>query len=153
MYNNILIPTDGSEQANNAVEAGLEMAQQMGATVHALYVITAFEAKIVPITKEQDQARAEHREYGEKVTGSVADLAGEMGVECVTAIEDGLVYREIKRYVEDNDIDLIVMGSQGQNNLEDIVLGSTTDKVIRTLDTPVTVVFEPPEKFGPGIDD
>jgi len=44
----------------NGVEEGVRLAAELGSTVHALYVIDAFEAKIVPITGEQDEAREEH---------------------------------------------------------------------------------------------
>src|SRR6056297_3354701 len=106
MYDDVLVPTDGSEQAANAVEEGIRLAEQLGATVHALHVVDEFEAKIVPITGEQEQKRAEYLEYGERITGEVADLAEEAGLDCVTAVETGIAHKEIQRYVEENDIDL-----------------------------------------------
>jgi nucleotide-binding universal stress UspA family protein len=142
MYDSILIPTDGSAQAMNAVEEGIRLAARLGATVHALAVIDEFEAKIVPITGAQDEKRAEYREYAEDLTGEVADVAADAGVECVTDIRTGVTHREIVDYIEDEEIDMVVMGSRGLSNLEEMLLGSTADNVIRSVDIPVTVVHQ-----------
>jgi nucleotide-binding universal stress UspA family protein len=146
MYENVLIPTDGSEQAANAIEEGIRLASELDATVHALHVVDEFEAKIVPITGEQEDKRAEYMEHGEQVVDEVADLATEAGVESVTAIETGLAHKMIVNYVEDNDIDIVVIGSRGLGGVEEMILGSTADKVIRLVDEPVTVVYKRPSK-------
>ncbi len=146
MYDPILIPTDGSRQAMNAVEEGVGLAARLGSTVHALYVIDEFEGKIVPITAEQDEKRAEYREYAEEITGEVADLAAEAGAECVTAVQTGVTHREIVDYVEEGGVEMVVMGSRGRSNLEEMLLGSTADKVIRAVDIPVTVVHKRPSE-------
>lgn len=143
-YDNILIPTDGSEQAANAVEEGIDLASEVGATVHALHVVDEFEAKIVPITGEQEAKREEYVEYGERITGEVADLAADAGLDAVTAVETGIAHEEIRQYVGDNDIDLVVIGSRGLGTIEEALLGSTADKVIRLVDIPVTVVYKRP---------
>jgi len=146
MYDTILIPTDGSAQSMNAVEEGVRLASVVGATVHALYVIDEFEAKVVPITGEQEDKAAEYEQYGEEVTGEVADAAEAAGVDCVAAVRAGVTHDEIERYAEEHDVDLVVMGSRGRSNLEEMLLGSTADKVIRSLDVPVTVVHKRPSE-------
>lgn len=146
MYDNILIPTDGSEQAANAVEEGIRLANELGATIHALHVVDEFEAKIVPITGEQEKKRAEYIEYGKRITGEVAELATEAGTESVTAVETGIAHKMIASYVEKNDIDFVVIGSRGLGSVEELILGSTVDKVVRLVDKPVTVVYKRPAK-------
>jgi Universal stress protein UspA and related nucleotide-binding proteins len=143
-YDNILIPTDGSEQAANAVEEGVKLAKELDATVHVLHVVDEFEAKIVPITGEQEAKREEYVEYGERITTEVADLAAEAGLDVVTAVEIGIAHKKIQQYVADNDIDFVVIGSRGLGAVEEALLGSTADKVIRLVDKPVTVVYKRP---------
>jgi nucleotide-binding universal stress UspA family protein len=143
-YNSILIPTDGSQQAANAVEEGIKLAAAVGATVHVLHVVDEFEAKIVPITGEQEAKREEYVEYGERITDEAADVAAEAGLDTVTAVETGIAHTEIQQYVADNDIDLVVIGSRGLGGVEELLLGSTADKVIRLIDIPVTVVYKRP---------
>ena len=145
-YENILVPTDGSAQAANAVEEAIDMATEFDATVHVLHVVDEFEAKIVPITGEQEEKREEFTTRGEAITDEVAELAVEAGLDAVTAVEIGIAHREIRDYVADNDIDLVVMGSRGLGAVEEMLLGSTADKVIRLVSKPVTVVYERPSE-------
>lgn len=84
--------------------------------------------------EEQD---ALARAHGEEVTGEIADLAETAGVEFVSEVRFGpRVYEQINEYVEEADIDLIVMGS-GYHGEFGGVLGSTADKVLRTARVPV----------------
>ena len=145
-YEKILIPTDGSEQAANAVEEAIGMATEFDATVHVLHVVDEFEAKIVPITGEQEAKREKYVTRGEAITGEVAELAAEAGLDAVTTVETGIAHREIRDYAVDNDIDLVVMGSRGLGTVEEVLLGSTADKVIRLVNKPVTVVYERPSE-------
>lgn len=147
MYDNILIPTDGSEQATNAIKAGLTLAEELGATVHAVTVLEDFDSRIVPITGQQDDRREKQHERGEEIVGEVAKAADELGVPCHTAVRSGIVHNEIESHVEENDIDLVVMGSRGLTNVEKALLGSTADKLVRTLEIPTMVVHQTPEAW------
>jgi nucleotide-binding universal stress UspA family protein len=143
-YDNLLIPTDGSEQAANAVEEGIKLAAEIDATVHVLHVVDEFEAKIVPITGEQEAKREEYVEYGEKITEEAAQVARDAGLDVETAVVVGIAHKQIQNYVEENDIDLVVIGSRGLGGVEEMLLGSTADKVIRLVNKPVTVVYQQP---------
>lgn len=151
MYEAVLVPTDGSAQATNAVKTGLSLASELGATAHAVYVVEEFEGRIEAITGEQAELSEQYHEHGEKIVSEVANAAESMGVECVTAVNEGVVHNELETYVEKNDIGFIVMGSRGLTNVEKAILGSTSDKIIRTLDVPTTIVHKPPRSF-PDID-
>lgn len=138
MYETILIPTDGSSDARNGAEHGVALAASVGATVHALYVIEEGTNPWESTSLDDQMDRA--REYGDEITGEVADMAADAGVECVTATAIGpRVAQEINDYVEEEGIDAIVMGSGFRGSMGDI-LGSTADKVIRTAEVPVTVL-------------
>ncbi len=80
------------------------------------------------------------RAYGRSVTGDVAAYADELGVECTTAIKVGPdVHVEVDEYVEEHDIDLVVMGS-GYRGQFGGLLGSTAEKILRTVDVPITTL-------------
>lgn len=138
MYENILVPTDGSSDARRGAEHGVELAKVHGATVHALYVI---EDQTNPWTRASlDDQLAEAEAYGDEVTGDVAALAAEAGVDCVTeSVVGARISERILDYAEEEDIDVIVMGSGFRGRMGD-VLGSTADKVVRTAQIPVTVL-------------
>lgn len=138
MYDNILIPTDGSTEAEKGEAHGVELAAAVGATVHALYVV---EEGGNPWDRDSMESQQEAAtEYGERVAGDVAERCEELGVECVVAVEVGPdVHVEIDEYVEEHDIDLIVMGSGYRGRIGGM-LGSTAEKILRTVEVPVTTI-------------
>ncbi|WP_336037596.1 universal stress protein [Halobacterium yunchengense] len=138
MYDNILVPTDGSTEAVKGEDHGVELAAAVGATVHALYVVEKGGNPWDSESMENQQQRA--REYGEGVLNDVASAAEGLGVEAETAVEVGpRVHEEINEYVEEHDIDLIVMGSGYRGRLGGL-LGSTAEKVLRSAEVPVTTL-------------
>lgn len=138
MYDTILVPTDGSSDARKGAEHAVDLAAALGATVHTIYVIEEGTNPWNPESLEDQMDRA--RSYGEELTGEVADLAAEAGVDCVTDTKLGpSVAEEITEYVEEEGIDAIVMGSGFRGSMGG-VLGSTTDKVLRMARVPVTVL-------------
>jgi len=137
MYDQILIPYDGSDEAKKGAENGIELAASLGASVHALYVIDLPGApRTVYVRDDEEELREEYHEYGEQVTSELADMAAEKGVECTTAIKTGSPSEEIVDYAEENDIDAIVMGSAFRGKIRGL-LGSTMEKVVRTATVPV----------------
>jgi nucleotide-binding universal stress UspA family protein len=137
MYDSILIPFDGSDEGELGLEHGIELAATLGATVHALYIIDLPGApRTVYVRDDEDELREEYNAYGEEVTDEVCEAAADAGVDCVTAIKNGSVAKEIVNYAEDEDLDAIVMGSAYQGKLG-AILGGTTDKVVRTSTVPV----------------
>lgn len=138
MYETILVPTDGSSDARKGAEHAVALASELGSTVHALYVIQ--EGTNPWDSRSLEDQIAEAEEYGQSLTDEVAELAAEAGVDCVTDTQVGpSVAEEINEYVEDEDIDAIVMGSGFRGSMGGI-LGSTADKVLRTARVPVTVL-------------
>lgn len=137
MYDTILIPFDGSDEGELAVEHGVKLAATLGASVHALYVVDLPGApRTVYLRDDEDEIREEYNEYGEEVTSEVCEVAADAGVDCVTAIKTGSVAEEIVDYAEDEGLDAIVMSSAYRGSLG-AILGGTTDKVVRTSTVPV----------------
>jgi nucleotide-binding universal stress UspA family protein len=140
MYDHVLIPTDGSDEAQKAIDHGVELATAFDATVHALYVIDLPNAPRTPhLFDDEEEVRERYRQYGEEVTGEVADAAAAAGLECVTAITTGAPSEEIVDYADDEGVDLIVMGTGYRGRMRTL-LGSTTEKVVRTANVPVTTL-------------
>lgn len=138
MYDNILIPTDGSDEAARAVDHGLELAAAFGAKVHVLYVIET-EATYILTVGLDDQEKEEYREYGEELVSGVVERANDQGLDGTGVIKTGRIAEEIVDYAAENDIDNIVMGGQGRGAIEKY-LGSTAEKVVRMSSVPVTIL-------------
>jgi nucleotide-binding universal stress UspA family protein len=146
MYEKILLPTDGSEEAEQAVRHGLALAESMDASVHALYVVPTGVTLPYSPGHLDEEGRNEAEEYGEEIVTEVVEMAKKAGIESTGVVKRGTVYKEIVEYAADNDFELLVMGTQGRSGLDELVLGSTTEKVVRHSDVPVTAVRR--SRFG-----
>lgn len=144
MHNDILIPTDGSDQVEPAVQYGLTLAQWDDATVHALHVVDSspIERTLKLTTGETEQKTPPDTWYnaGDAATRQIADQASERGLEAVTEVRRGIPAQEIQSYIADNGIDLACMGTRGRTGLDRLLLGSVTTRIVRTVDIPVLCV-------------
>lgn len=136
MYENVLVPTDGSEPAQGATEQAYEIADRFDATLHALFVIDVDEN--TPLNLSAEPVVEGLRREGEKLTQEVA-AGAPGGLETVTAVEQGNPDEQILEYADAEDVDVIVMGSHGRRGLDRFLLGSVTEKVIRQSDCSVLV--------------
>ncbi|ADB59867.1 UspA domain protein [Haloterrigena turkmenica DSM 5511] len=147
MYERILIPTDGSETAETAVEHALDLAEKYGAEVHALYVVDTDSMSLSLGAEQVDRIEQgqydemdDVRERAERATGYIADRAQERGLESVENVSAGKPHSLIADYIEDKDIDLVVMGSHGRSGIRRALLGSVTERTLRSTHVPVLVV-------------
>jgi nucleotide-binding universal stress UspA family protein len=137
MYETILLPYDGSNEARRGIDHGIELAAALGATVHALYVVDLPGApRTVYLADDDDELQERYREHGEELTAEVCEAATEAGLDCETAIRFGAPAEGIVDYAEAEGIDAIVMGSAYGGAFR-AILGSTTDRVVRTATVPV----------------
>lgn len=137
-FSDILVPTDGSEGSMAALAPALDLATTYDANLHSISVVDTMAMGL--------DARSE-------VIFELLEVAAETAVEEVelraskaavptvrTAVSYGSTYQEINSYVEDESIDLIVMGTRGHSGIERYLLGSVTEKVVRTSSVPVLTV-------------
>jgi nucleotide-binding universal stress UspA family protein len=146
-YDDVLIPTDGSDCAALGVDHGIAVAEKYGATVHAVSVVDVRtgvgrpgeladplgEAEIV------DQLEAQSRDAAD----AVAERAREAGLDAVAAVEEGTPARDLLDYADENDVDMIAMGTHGRTGVDRYFLGSTTAKLVRASNVPVLSVRSP----------
>ncbi|WP_101297128.1 universal stress protein [Halegenticoccus soli] len=139
MYQKILLPTDGSEHTEKALEHALDIAAEYGAELHALYVVNT-SALPSPDVDFRDEFVTTGESIGRKAVDAVASRAEKEGIETVTELAQGAPSKEILEYVRDNDIDLIVMGTHGRAGLRHVLLGSVAERVVRHTEVPVMLV-------------
>ncbi|TKX60997.1 universal stress protein [Halorubrum sp. ASP1] len=138
MYSEILVPTDGSPASDAAIEHAIDLADRYDARLHALYVVDGAAYSSLEAGAEIVVEALESE--GEEATTRVAEAAADAGVECVTSVTSGTAYRSIHNYVDDHDIDVVVMGTHGRKGIDRYLLGSVTERVVRTSDVPVLTV-------------
>lgn len=140
MYERVLHPTDGSDRAGIATKHAVEIARGFDAPLHVLYVVDVeairgddtfstptFEATIETLEAEGEEQIERVRERGERDD-----------IEVTSAITQGTPASTIVENAATGDV--IVMGTHGRTGLDRYLIGSTTEKVVRTADVPVVTV-------------
>ncbi|MXR50975.1 universal stress protein [Halovenus sp. WSH3] len=138
MYDDILVPTDGSDSVMSVLDHTTDIATRRDATVHVLYVIDD-QAFLTLDDEMKDEVLAEMQAEGEQALDAVTEETETAGLETVTSIRRGRPAEEIVDYAETAGIDVITMGTQGDDYTENI-LGSTSQKVVTQSPVPVLTV-------------
>lgn len=130
----VLVPTDGSDCSEVAAAHAVDLAAATGATLHVVHVV---DLGVFPSDESGALLEALER-AGQRALESVIDRADAAGVSSIQAsVLNGSPYRAIVAYVEDEGIDLIVMGTHGRTGFDRYLLGSVTERVVRLSDRPV----------------
>ena len=135
MYREILVPTDGSDNAAKAMEHAIALAEGTGARIHVVNVINTrwYDLSI-------DSARRPLESDRESFIDDLVEMAEGTDLDIVPEVLDGTPAREIINYVVRNDINLVVMGKRGRGDLENLLLGSVADYVVKHAPVPVHTV-------------
>jgi len=139
MYETIVVATDGSEQARATVDHAAELAKSVDATLH---VVTVVETRGNPMkfgiddVAQLNQAATELVEEVEDIYGDV-DIHGE--------VRRGNPTEVLLDYTAGVDADLLMVGQSGADRIEAAILGSTTDRLARLTEVPLTIVPLPGE--------
>jgi len=139
-YDDLLVPTDGSETAAAAIEHAISIARATDARIHAVNVIDLGDVAAHGEYAIPTGLMESLTERGETATAAVAERAREAGLDAVTAVSSGYPARELLAYAEDNGIDLITMGTAGRTGVRRFLVGSTTERLVRHADVPVLTV-------------
>lgn len=130
MYERVLLPTDGSETADRAVDQAIDIANKYDAALHALYVVD--ETEPVLNVRGSDESFDRLEDEGEGVVDDVTERARRASVSSVAgSVQQGEPAETILEYVDSNGIDLVVMGTHGRSGLDRHLLGSVAEKVVR----------------------
>ena len=143
MYENILLPFDGSDGAAEVLHHASEIAHWADATLEVLYVadttrdsVTVVEGRTVDALEQQ----------GEDVVDEAAKTLDTLGVAYDTDVVQGNPAPTIVDYAERYDQDLIVMPTHGREGLSRYLVGSVTEKVVRLSSVPVLTVRMQPDE-------
>jgi len=140
MYDDVLVPTDGSTAAATALEHALGVAERFDATVHGLYVVETDALAHEAPTLSLDDLRETLREEGESILDNLRSQASDRSLTVTTSTVEDVPEDAIVAYAAANGIDLVVMGTHGRHGAEPYPVGSVTGRVVRQVDVPVLVV-------------
>jgi nucleotide-binding universal stress UspA family protein len=139
-YDEILVPTDGSEFAAAAVEHAVSIARQFDARVHVLTVVDLGDIARTPDYMPPAELIERLENAGEDATERIAAQVRDADLEATTRVRDGHPAKEILAYSDEHDVDLIAMGTAGRTGPSRFLLGSTTERIVRHAEVPVLAV-------------
>lgn len=147
MYQKILLPTDGSKFAENAAQHAIWIASRSGAEIIVLNVIETSSLVGLPaedlIVKIKEMLKEEGRRSLERISEMISERESESKIEDVKITlktEEGSPADSILKTVDNENVDLVVMGTSGKHGLDRFLLGSVTEKVVRSSNCPVLAV-------------
>ena len=144
MYKKILFPTDGSEFAEKSEKHALFLAEVSGAEIIALSVIeTGFSIGLPAddvIFHINKMLKNETKKNLEKVKKLKEETKSD--VKITYKLAEGSPADIILKTIEEEDIDLVVMGSSGKSGLHRFIIGSVAEKVVEAAECSVLVVYE-----------
>jgi nucleotide-binding universal stress UspA family protein len=150
MYDDILLPTDGTESMDDVYVHTLDLARRHGATVHVLYVVDD-RAFLTLAPDLVDDVVAELEGEGSEATAAALDRLDGDDVETTAVIRRGNPAEEIIAYVEEAGIDIVTMGTHGSNYRQNMV-GSVSARVVADAPVPVLTVNVNGDDGGDGDD-
>ena len=139
MYKKILVPTDGSDFAKKAQNHALFLAKVSGAEIVALSVTENNFVNGLPLDDEVYQLNQIWKERSEENLKEFDEL-NEDDLKVSHVIREGSPARVILEVAQEEDVDLIVMGSSGKSGFDRFIMGSVADKVVNSAKCAVLVV-------------
>ncbi|WP_254531532.1 universal stress protein [Natrinema gelatinilyticum] len=136
-FDDILIPTDGSKSARAGAEQAIKFARRNDATLHVLYAMDMGDADYVAVPSDIAQTRKRLEKKGQTFVDEIEELAADADVACVTSVKSNTPVEAIIEYVDEHDIDLVVMGKRGRSDPDKPLVGSITNRVVGSLEIPV----------------
>lgn len=143
MVRHILVPTDGSEITAKAVQAAIDLARPLGATLTTISVKEPFPYSA--ISEMQPVPPQEFFDAQERIASSrvkaVVKTAEATGLSCAAyTVEAVHPWEAIVEQAKTHECDLIVMASHGRRGVSALLLGSETQKVLTHCNIPVLVI-------------
>jgi nucleotide-binding universal stress UspA family protein len=148
MYHKILLPTDGSKYAEKAAKHAIWIASKSGAEIIVLNVIETSSLVGLPaedlIVRIREMLKEEGRRSLERISELVTETEKEhqmkTDIKITLKTEEGSPADSIIKIIEIENVDLVVMGTSGKHGLDRFLLGSVTEKVVRSAPCSVLAV-------------
>jgi len=136
-FDDVLLPTDGSDGAAIAAEWGIALATLLDSMVHSVYSV---DTNAFGGARDPSELLDALERRGEAALETVRERARSADVSVSGSIANGAPATVITEYATDNDVDLIVMGTHGRTGIGQWFLGSVTENVVRQTEVPVLCV-------------
>jgi nucleotide-binding universal stress UspA family protein len=138
----ILVPIDFSVHSKNALKYAVPLAEQFQASLRLVFVVEptiypadlGFGQVVLPGVEEELRQKA-----AEELNGLIEREIGTR-VKAAASVRTGSPHREILDEAEEQDVDLIIVATHGHSGVEQILFGSTADRIVHHAHCPVLTV-------------
>jgi len=152
MYKKVLVALDGSEPSNHALEQAVEIADRFNAKLVMIAVVQRVMIPIFPdegfggvplsaakdMAQYQDKMRVVYQTVLDDAQEKIKEEHPDLEVEAI--LKEGRPSGTITEYAENDEVDLIVMGSRGIGGYTGWILGSTSRRVVDSCTKPILIV-------------
>ena len=147
----ILLPTDFSQHSENALKAAALLAQHHQANLIVVHIANLKDASLIKSQEQSFEETLFSVRLAEKNFAEFLDEPYLKDVAVTSLIKKNSNFNQINEVLEANDVSLIVMSSHGTSGLQEIIIASNTEKVIRFSDVPVLVIKEEAAAYKMGV--
>ena len=138
MFNNILLAVDGSEYSHRAIEYAKSLTERYGANLWLVHVFSNTSDLLG--YEDFEKLYAKRKSAGQAVLDSAKKILGSTTFKVHEELLEGSEAEAILSTAENNQVDLIVMGTRGFGAVKGLLVGSVSRKVIHLSTCPVMVV-------------
>lgn len=141
MLKKILVPTDFSSQAENALKVAADMAKRNDSEIYLLHMLELPLQQVDAMSSFSDLPEAMY--FMKLAHKHFEDIMGKDFLNGITVHETVKFHDTLKGIIEacnEFEIDIVVMGSHGASGIKELFIGSNTEKVVRASDVPVLVI-------------
>ena len=154
MFERVLVPLDGSEHSQRALETAIQITKKFRGKMTLLHVysvtvtpvivpepITLTPAGVPVVTSAEISKMLEAaREVGRKILMEGEKSAESAGLRVESVVREGNIVQEIIKMAKEDQFNLIVMGARGISKIRELLMGSVSEGVIKNAPCPVLVV-------------
>ena len=142
MFEKILYPTDFSDVSKKAIDYIKQLREGGSEMVIVMHVINQRGMQAIEQYASGNSMEIEQRimDDAKQEIKVIEDELKKSGFKVKSMIQTGIPMREILKAEEEENVSVIVIGSHGRSNLEEIFLGSVSEKVSRKCKSPVLIV-------------
>lgn len=144
----LLVPTDFSEEAENALKVAAQLAKKYGSEIFLTHLLELPLSQVDALSHHSELPEAvffmklAHKKFEEILTKDYLD-----GITVHETVDFNQSFSGIADTAKQNHVDLIVMGSHGASGFKELFIGSNTEKVVRTSEVPVLVIKNEHKNF------
>jgi nucleotide-binding universal stress UspA family protein len=154
VFERILVPLDGSEHSQRALETAIEIAKKFSSHIVLLHVYSVTVTPVivpepttvtpagVPVATSAEVAKMVDaaRDFGREILAEGKRKVQDEGIEADTVLREGNSAQEIVKLAREGQFGLVVVGARGIHKIREILMGSVSEGVAKNAPCPVLVV-------------